>query len=365
LGDVTGALSLSNVTVTGGLISGSSYLGGLVGYAGGAITSTNAIVTSQGSLIGTGGFVGGFYGYVNSGLSLTGISYVGGLISATSYVGGLVGYSVGSITLVNDYTSLSTLAGSGNNISGLIGFLTGGLYGSSITYLGALVTSGTTTYLGGITNYVNGGVTLLNAYASIPTLMASGGYVGGLLGDVIGPLLISGSSFVGSLISGSKYVGGLVGYSDVSIINSYVSVGTLLGTSYVGGFIGYAGVNATLIGVTYNGLLISGVYALGGLIGGSPVSSSVLSIANAYVSVPSLYGSGGYVGGLLGLSAGSLTLSSVTFAGSMISGSSYLGGLIGYEGSSLITSGAVGLGISSVLGTGAILAVFMAMSIVM
>jgi hypothetical protein len=65
-GDVTGILTISTSTFSGNLISGSSYLGGLVGYVGSSLVNVGGLVKGLNSVLGTGGYIGGVYGYVNS-----------------------------------------------------------------------------------------------------------------------------------------------------------------------------------------------------------------------------------------------------------------------------------------------------------
>jgi hypothetical protein len=124
-----------------------------VGYVGSSLVNVGGLVKGLNSVLGTGSYIGGVYGYVNSDVTITGLSQVGGLISETSYVGEVVGYSAGNVTLINDYVSMATVVCTGNWVAGMVGYMASNLYGSNVTYLGALV-SPNSTYVGGLTSYV-------------------------------------------------------------------------------------------------------------------------------------------------------------------------------------------------------------------
>ncbi|MGD1041706.1 MAG: GLUG motif-containing protein [Sedimentisphaerales bacterium] len=109
--------SISNCHSTGS-VSGHSNVGGLVGYNDdGSVSncySTGAVSGSSGST-----YVGGLVGYNTGGIS---DCYSTGAVSASGsyYVGGLVGYNFGSGSISNCY-STSTVSGS-YYVGGLVGF---------------------------------------------------------------------------------------------------------------------------------------------------------------------------------------------------------------------------------------------------
>ncbi len=186
---------LSNSYATGS-VSGSQYVGGLVGFnIGGSISNSYA----TGSVTGSGYFVGGLVGY-NYGTisnsyatgsvtgSVTGSQYVGGLVGGQSnnstisnsyatgsvtgskYVGGLVGYNNGTIN--NSYAT-GSVTGS-NYVGGLVGFNYGTISNSYAT--GSVSGSN---YVGGLVGYNYGG-SISNSYAT--GSVSGSSYVGGLVG---------------------------------------------------------------------------------------------------------------------------------------------------------------------------------------
>jgi hypothetical protein len=93
-----------------GTVSGSGYVGGLVGYNWGSIASSY----STGTVSGTRGYVGGLVGYNGGSIAS---SYSTGTVSGDEDVGGLVGRNGGSIT-----SSYSSGAVSGtSDVGGLLG----------------------------------------------------------------------------------------------------------------------------------------------------------------------------------------------------------------------------------------------------
>ena len=119
-GAIYGA-SIENVKLHGVEITGSNYVGGLVGYSVNA-TITNSYVT--GTVQGY-DYVGGLVGNSNT-ITIT-KSYVSGTVQGRTSVGGLVGRST-NINISNSYTDAYV---SGNNeVGGLVGINNGG----NITY---------------------------------------------------------------------------------------------------------------------------------------------------------------------------------------------------------------------------------------
>ncbi|WP_244464859.1 MBG domain-containing protein [Martelella endophytica] len=248
---------LRNVGLDGGSVTGSFYVGGLVGYNYDG-TIGNAYAT--GSVTGR-HRVGGLVGYSHSGTISN--AYASGSVTGLDGVGGLVGYNA-SGTISNAYAS-GSVAGS-DYVGGLVGF--------------------------------NNSSTISNAYA---TGSVRGGYdVGGLVGyshsGTISNAYASGS------VAGSEFVGGLVGYNTSGTISNAYATGSVAGSEFVGGLVGFN-----------NSSTISNAYATGSLTGGSRVGGLVGyntsgTISNAYAT-GSVAGSE-FVGGLVGFNnSGTITAS--------------------------------------------------------
>jgi filamentous hemagglutinin family protein len=225
--------TIKNVGLLGGSISGLSNVGALVGDNAGTVSNSYATsqVTGSGSsaggllgkvtagtvsnsfatglVTGSGSAVGGLVGTVTGGT--VSASYASGNVSGASEVGGLVGSNLGgngtsggnrvgtgtgtlgtngSNALITNSYATGSVAGTGNNVGGLVGRNSGGNGGR-----GGSAISGGTGGRGG-----NGGsATISNSYATGP---ATGTTVGGLAAT---------SSNGSSGASGSASSGGTAG----------------------------------------------------------------------------------------------------------------------------------------------------------
>jgi len=219
----TGAGSvIQNVGLSGGSVSGSGAVGGLVGYNDFEATVSNSYAT--GSVSGSDS-VGGLVG-INRGTISN--SYATGSVSGTEFVGGLVGVNYGTVS--NSYATGSV---SGSYGGGLVGINIGTISNSYAT--GSVSGSGEVGGLVG-TNY---GGTVSNSYA---TGSVSGtNSVGGLVGFNRRGGTISNSYATGNVmggVSGSYGVGGLVGFNNRGTISNSYATGSVSGTSGVGGLVG-------------------------------------------------------------------------------------------------------------------------------
>ena len=186
------AAVIRDVGLIGASVSGASYVGGLVGQSGGAVSN----------------------------------SYATGSVAGASTVGGLLGQSDGAVS--NSYAT-DSVAGSGNGVGGLVGqsngtvsnsYATGGTVGSNLEVGGLLGKN-----LGAVSNsYATGNVSGV-------------GDVGGLVGYNVGAGSAIDTSYAKGGVSGSgtTYVGGLVGHSTGTIIDSYWDVTTSGQSSSAGG----------------------------------------------------------------------------------------------------------------------------------
>ncbi|MHC4112769.1 MAG: GLUG motif-containing protein [Planctomycetota bacterium] len=224
VGSLVGRLdngTINNCYIEGGIVSGETLVGGLVGHNNGTITNCSA----TGSISGyerVGGLVGDNYEgtIINN-------CYSTGSVSGDRYVGGLVGDSEGAIT--NSYST--------GSVSGYE--RVGGLVGEHGSGSDDIIT----------TSYATGSVTGNDS-------------IGGLVGCNYGT--ISTSYSTGS-VAGDRYVGGLVGENDCTITNSY-STGSVSGDYYVGGLVGENSSDG-IITNCYSKGSVTGNYSVGGLVG--------------------------------------------------------------------------------------------------
>jgi len=160
--------------------------------------------------------------------------------------------------------------------------------------------------------------------------------VGGLAGysaATLNTVYVSGMSVAGA---GLSTIGGLVGQNGFggSITNSYVDSGTVTGNGrWIGGMVGFNETNITNSHV--NNTPVTGINAnsVGGLAGYN--TSGV--ITNCYVSNGSVSGRSN-VGGMLGINYGFITGGSYVSNGSVAGTFSYTGGLVGYNANTILSS---------------------------
>ena len=321
-----------------GSVSGSSNIGGVVGYAYvsfGAITITNCYNT--GSVESSGDYVGGVVGYASASSGTTTITncYNTGTVSGSSRVGGVVGYA-GNATITNCYNT-GSVESSGDFVGGVVGYASGTTTTITNCYnTGSVESSGD--QVGGVVGYAAGTKTITNCY-NTGAVSGSGNYVGGVVGSAdlnttiescYNTGTVSNSSYVGGVVGSS---------SDTTITNCYnrgTVTSTATGDSYVGGVVGYAGSNTT-IESCYNTGDISGSSSVGGVVGRA--WGTTITITNCYNtgSVESSgYQVGGVVGRAYGAS-GTITITNCYNTGD-VSGSSSVGGVVGSAYGTTITN---------------------------
>jgi hypothetical protein len=313
LGTIEAASSSSDA------VSGSRYVGGLVGDNSGTVTAASA----TGAVTGTGGNsveIGGLAGYNSGGVS--GSSARTGNVSGTAEIGGLIGYNASAGALSGDSASGAAVSGT-TAIGGLVGENMGTIQGASSSADGV---SGTR-YVGGLAGYSTGAVTSASATGAV---------------------------------SGTTDVGGFAGYnggelSHVSAAGSVTGAGAT--PTAVGGLVGDNGAAALIVGSEASGGDVSapdGVF-LGGLVGENQGQIN-RSFSTEDVSAN---GAGEKLGGLVGYNTANATINSAYATGSVGAGA-YIGGLIGYNlgsvratwNSGTVASGATSGGVAGANGTG-------------
>ena len=368
-------VGLTNVNVTG-----STNVGGLVGYNGynGATVETSYV---SGTVTGNGYYAGGLVGFNNdqvetsyASASVSGDIGVGGLVGVSigsvhasyatgsangnQYVGGLVGYNNNVVETSHASGNVAASSGS-SDLGGLIGYngadgmvtssyATGLVNGNGSVAIGGLVglnggtvqtsyASGTVrglTNVGGLVGENSDSVSQSYSTGTVFATTAGSDSVGGLLGlnDAAGSVSFDYNTGAVNVGDGSFDVGGLVGTSQGTIGNSYNTGAVTVGTtgSGVGGLVGYSYNNGTISNSFNTGAVMAGVSTkyIGGLVG-----TDTYMVTDCYNS-GSVTGNGkvSFVGGLAGWNeagaiSGSYNLGSVTVSAS----SALVGGLVGYN----------------------------------
>ncbi|MBI4808959.1 MAG: filamentous hemagglutinin N-terminal domain-containing protein [Nitrosomonadales bacterium] len=374
----TNASTIKDVSLTNVNILGGGYVGSLVGWHQGSLANSHnasGTVTSVG-MIGTaaGGLVG-----MNYNFSTVDNCSAGSTVSGTSYVGGLIGASQQS-TLSN-VSATGNVTGTNWGAGGLVGSMEGDLSPHSLTNGTASGNVNGSRYVGGLVGWNGYWSTINNGIASgnvSSTLTDAGGLVGmnayniissHATGNVLGVTNVGGlvgnnywdnnpsfSFTYGSIslsdasigtVTGVTNVGGLVGSSSSAAFNAIDTnnaSGNVLGTTNVGGLVGYFSGNTSVVNsfasgnVTGNGATNAN---LGGLVG----QMNGGTISNSYSTSAAVAGGAGssYVGGLTGFNAG--TISNSYASGVAVSGGNMVGGLVGSStwtiSGSYVTTGSV------------------------
>jgi filamentous hemagglutinin family protein len=180
---------IRNVGLAGGSVTGSTYVGGLVGHNSGTISASYV----TGGVVGIGNYVGGLVGFSDRTISQ---SYATGSVAGSTMVGGLVGLNYGTVNL-----SFAT-----GNVNGFV-------------------------YVGGLAGFSSGAISASHATGAVTAQSTAGGLVGFTTGSIT-------TSYATGAVSGNVQIGGLVGQSVGASISTSYSAGRVTGNGNVGGLIG-------------------------------------------------------------------------------------------------------------------------------
>ena len=346
-GTGTNRPTLRNFELVGGSVTGSKYVGAVVGYARGATELVNVRSSANVSALDNGSsgvWAGGLVGLVEGNSATASIqrSRASGTVSTstntgTAYAGGLVGeMDAGTLTDVGAsgaVTSLSTGASDSlHHAGGLVAMHSGGNINTA--FANGNVTGGHESGgLVGLFQPTSATITLASATGNV----SGTGNVGGLVGYALGTGSISNSSATGSVTTSvseavSFHAGGAVGRYGMTAAPSAVSAaGNVNGGNTTGGVVGWIQSNIALT----TGSLVSvapasgtktviGARWVGGLIGYSDSTAAFSGLSSTATVVAT--NNQGTVGGLIGRLNASLSNSSS--AGS-VSGAGDTGGLVG------------------------------------
>ncbi len=217
---------ITNVVGIGGFVSGSFYVGGLVGNN----ASTGDIEESYatGTVSGSSSYIGGLVGH-NDG-DITKSYATGDLPGNSSYAGGLVGKNGTGSSIMDSYATGNLTAGNSR-----VGGLVGDNYGSVTRSYATGDVSGNGR-VGGLVGYNYTTKTITESYAT-GKVEGEIEHIGGLVGENYGDII---NSYATGAVEGAKdFVGGLAGSLYGSIERSY-STGTVVGSgTYLGGLVGF------------------------------------------------------------------------------------------------------------------------------
>jgi len=298
------------------------------------------------------------------------------LISTNPQYAGLFGYAQNAVIKNVGLEDLN-ISGSSANVGGLVGYSAGTVTIFNCYSSGDVSSASSTVYIGGLVGYVNGSVTLTSCYnsgsvSSANSYSRTGGLIGylNLTSDAVSSTIEnsfnSGKVSAVNTGSGTIYVGGIIGYADGAVLLSDCSNRGAITASganssvYAGGFISYAYRSLSIFDCYNSGDVFaannSTAYS-GGIIGDISSSGS-----NFIRQIDQCYNLGritasstnyAYAGGLCGTGRSSVSNSyntgNIDSSAASATSRAYAGGICGYNYSPVVACHNSGVVYSSAL----------------
>ncbi|NVJ53844.1 MAG: filamentous hemagglutinin N-terminal domain-containing protein [Campylobacteraceae bacterium] len=303
LGGLIGRMSNTQInnSYSKATINGNNSLGGLVGSTGDSTeNNTGSSITDsyfEGTINASEYNIGGLISYANK-LEIDN-SYSKATITGTSAVGGILGYGQGSTTndiSITDSYFEGEIDASSDYIGGVVGYADNAIINSS--HAKSSTISGDD-QIGGLAGHTKN--TTINDSYSKETTVTGNNYAGGLIGYTQDTTI--NDSYADTTVTGNNYVGGLVGILRTGEINRSYSKGTVSGDKYVAGLVGSGSSfsNNIIINDSYTEVDVTANEHSGGFIGWSRTADGYStainnSYANGKVNVTDTSKGHGFVG---------------------------------------------------------------------
>jgi hypothetical protein len=345
-GGTLGHATNSSIASNTGNITGSNFVGGVIGEISGTASFTAHIsleastgTITSGSSSGIGAFSGGIIGYINGTTvdvamnSLASLSIVTALNSLNA-AGGLIGKmtdaTLGDTTIKSNHV---TNFGSSVNVGGIVGALEGNSSINNTNLFSDAMNSPLDTNVGSVIGKIFNAnySTSLNAIADV----TGGNTVGGIVGWVDSSIL--GGSFTNASygVSGNSNAGGLFGLiTNSNISATLTNYSSVNGINYTGGIVGELS-DSTLSGAisfSDGGDIISALgqgagFVAGRMTGNNTVSSTTITVD----TLADFNDNAANVGGIVGVMEGngSLIQGNWLLPDINVAGGHSIGGLIG------------------------------------
>lgn len=247
-GDYTGLFrsigatgTVKNLGLTGFNITGRNYTGMLAGFLSGNVNNCYAKGVVRGAQ-NTGGLIGRFWKTDNT--TIVQKSYTEANVTGSGWVGGLIGWARGTVTDSHSISTVSTTVATVDRVGGLVGvvdsgdivnsyaeatvtgrWLVGGLVGGmlgSITKSHVRGTVNCTQWCGGVAGtfqtVASGKIT--KSYADV-TINGTGGQFGGILGYGYASSHVENCWAKVTINSTAQWLGPIAGYTLGNVTNSY------------------------------------------------------------------------------------------------------------------------------------------------
>lgn len=259
--------------LSSGTISGTNFIGGLIGNFASGSSTINGGATSTGGAVQGSTAVGGLFGGVTAGTftpigTLSNVATVNGNTAAGGIFGGFSLNTNVSNNMSN--TALITGTGAGSSIAGIVGSMLGGTFSGNLTNSGNVSVAGASTFIGGLFGGFSS-ATVSGALANSGDVTAANSdQVGGVFGQIGASVTLTGATSQNTgNVTGGDDVGGVIGTIGIdNNMSTMFSSGAVTGENNVGGIIG--DVNSNLITpTTLSNLLFTGsVVGTGSNVGG-------------------------------------------------------------------------------------------------
>ena len=343
---LNGCVNRGSVTYSGS--SSTSYTAGVIAYS---YPCTLTGCGNEGTLTATGSSAGGFAGVIarayatssSSSFSLTGC-YNTGSITSTGGNAGIVlaGASAVKMSLTGCYNTGSITSTSDTEVSGAYTAGISATYFRSSTYSGCwnsgTITAGASPYAAGLLGYVVGSsfgssvsessTTTISGCTNYSTVTSGGKYAGGIIAYMANYVDIDSCGNTATITAAGGYAGGVAGYingDDSSISNSWNSGAVTVESSFAGGVAGYIAGEAP----------VSGCFSVGNISAATGNAGSIAGYSAGQFT--NVYGTGvisgsGNVGGIVGCPlAGSTTVNVAYFGGELSAEEGTCGNIIGVD----------------------------------
>lgn len=330
--NIVNATAVTGEDTTGTATNASQYVGGLIGVNSGNVSNGR----NNGTITGT-EYVGGMVGSNAAGSTLTNlVNDSSADITGEKYVGGIAGSNAGTITADENLINRGSITGQ-NYVGGIAGTNTGTITNTNNDVsLHVKDVNETAEYFGGVVGYNQSNGIIINATNSADINAAQASYVGGIAGKNDGTL----QDFTGNYgnVTGKTFVGGVIGENTTTIDGiTAENAGTVTATAGgAGGIFGvYTGdiINSKLTNT--NTVTGTGDDGTGGIAttNSGKIENSILTNEGTVINE-----TGNYVGGIFGKKTGNEITGSTLSNNGTVKGEDYVGGILGTNESSITES---------------------------
>ncbi len=335
---------VKNLGVSGS-VSGTNYVGGIVGYNLGTIAECFFGAVSEGAESGSvsgNSCVGAIAGYTGYSARIESCSADTRVSCSGSFAGGIAGFADG----LRGYTDAVSSLKNENGRRVRRGEIIDCRFSGSVTCIGSNEGAADFDPETGIINneFENsmfGGIAGASSGYTIKNCVGTGEITGRLLtGGIVGACynggLVDGCSSGnrtaasgGSTVKGELLTGGIAGIARNSTISGSSSYGSVYGEKYTGGIVGFTDEYTELDGSASNGIT-EGIEYTGGITGYIRGSFNAESVTSAGTVNGEKYTGGisGYASDVLSHCVNNASVNGTDYTG--IQGSSYTGGIVGY-----------------------------------